>query len=173
MEKTTYLSTENVFKRGVSDQTLAEMCWVNLGIKLINSSEMSERVCKACGRKIRNASELFSLIKREINVPAAKQDAMVKRQLPTTVSSPERSPVVKKILKVSEGEAPSRRSTFGKPAARKTLFHKENVENAEETSCAKHMMSNETMDPLSALNVDHPVEKRRLKPKSLPFTLVA
>ena len=172
MEKVTYLSTENVFKLSKrkdcdGSQTLAEMCSVYLGVELINSSELSDRVCKACGRRIRNASELLSVITRDINtIHAAKQDTITKRQLPTTVSSPERSPAVKKVLKISESEAPSRRSTFRKPAARKTLFDKENVENVEETSSGEHVGSKTTMDPLlSALNVDHLVEKKTTQAK--------
>ncbi len=106
MEKVTYPSTENVFKLSKrkdcdGSQTLAEMCSVYLGVELINSSELSDRVCKACGRRIRNASELLSVITRDINtLHAAKQDTITKRQLPTTVSSPERSPAVKKVLTI-------------------------------------------------------------------------
>ncbi len=39
--------------------------------------------------------------RRDINtLHLAKQDTITKRQLPTTVSSPERSPAVKKVLKI-------------------------------------------------------------------------
>ena len=106
MEKVAYLSTENVIKLSKrkdcdGSQTLAETCSVYLGVELINSSELSDRVCKACGRRIRNASELLSVITRDINtLHLAKQDTITKCQLPTTVSSPDRSPAVKKVLKI-------------------------------------------------------------------------
>ncbi len=95
-----------------------------------------------------------------------RREARHNNKTPTTVSSPERSPAVKKVLKISESEAPSRRNTFRKPAARKTLFDKENVENVEETSSGEHVGSKTTMDPLlSALNVDHLVEKKTTQAK--------
>ena len=45
----------------------AELCSVHLGIEVSSSSHLSDLVCKPCERKIRNASELIAIIKRDIN----------------------------------------------------------------------------------------------------------
>ena len=108
IEKRSYISTENLFKSSrkkgkVSDETLAELCWLDLVVEVSSSTELSDRVCKPCGQKIRNASELTAVIKQDINaVPKLNEDTVVKRQLPTTVLSPKRSPVAKKAFRSSK-----------------------------------------------------------------------
>jgi predicted NUDIX family phosphoesterase len=110
-EKTSYISTENLFKASKregceTDFSLAELC-PKIGLKVERSAEVSERVCKACERKIRNAYELYnfirSSIKREIeanvSLPAQQGDddaSRFKRLLPSTVSSPDRMLVLGK-----------------------------------------------------------------------------
>ena len=80
----------------------------------------------------------------------------VKRQLPTTVSSPERSPAVKKVLKVTEIDVPSGRES----TAKKSLFGKENVESDSASTSGRQVGT--TIDPLlSALNVDSLLEKKK------------
>ena len=62
-------------------QTLAEMCSVYLGVELINSSKLSDRVCKACGRRIRNTSELLSVIKLACSQTHICKQAIIKRDI--------------------------------------------------------------------------------------------
>ena len=90
-EKMCYISTENLIKSSKEKgKILAKLCLLHLGIEVSSSTELSDRVCKSCGQKIRNACELISIIKRSINaVPGSNKDTVVKRQLPTTVLSPE------------------------------------------------------------------------------------
>ena len=130
LEKVNYVSTGNLFKPSNrkdcdGSQTLAEMCSKWLGVEVTKSPELSDRVCKPCGRKIRNASELCSFIQQGRNTLDVVEVTTVKRQLPTAVSSPERSPAVKKILKVTELDVPSGRES----TAKRSLFGKENVES--------------------------------------------
>ena len=85
MEKVS-ISTENVFKLSKrkdcnGSQTLAEMCSVYLGVELINSSKLSDRVCKACGRRIRNTSELLSVIKLACSQTHICKQAIIKRDI--------------------------------------------------------------------------------------------
>jgi hypothetical protein len=59
------VSTENLFKpsmrKGVKERcTLAEMC-LAIGIPILMHKDFSTRVCKPCGRKIRNANECYNL----------------------------------------------------------------------------------------------------------------
>ena len=57
IEKISYISLDNLFKsRKRNDydngKTLVELCSVHLGIEVSSSLELSDRVCKQCGRKI-------------------------------------------------------------------------------------------------------------------------
>ena len=70
---------------------------------------LSERVCRPCGRKIRNTAELHSFIEKGVSNTNVEEDLHCeavedrsKRQLPTTIS-PERSDIRKKRLE-SDGE---------------------------------------------------------------------
>ena len=114
-----------------------------MGMEVTSSSELSDPVCKPCGRKIRNASELFTFIRGEINaLPVANEElSRFKRQLPTTVLSPERSPLMKKVKRISEDEL-SRPRTLAKPALRKALFAKENLQNPAVVSEKKNKDGN-------------------------------
>ena len=84
---------------------------------------MSERVCRPCGRKIRNAAELYSSIEKAVSNTNVEEDlhqeAMEDRHLPTTIT-PERSDIRKKRLE-SDGEQLEKKSP-GKVNSRKTLF---------------------------------------------------
>ena len=88
-EKMSYISTENLINStGEKGETLAELCFLNSEIEVSPSTELSDRVCKSCVQK--NASRLISMIKRGINaVPESNKDTLVKRQLSTSVLSPE------------------------------------------------------------------------------------
>ena len=130
-KKTTYVSTENLFqsKREGSEcnKTLAELC-SQMGLHVANSTALSDRVCRPCGRKIRNAFQLYTFIKGSLenalsqdtpSQDSASEDstsARFKQLLPSSVSSPDRSPRPKK------GQ---RRSS----EAKKSLSFLENSEN--------------------------------------------
>ena len=88
---------------------------IELGFLPRKSADTSDRVCKACARKVRNAHELFSCIRNALaNEEASREKdenytdgkdtnaSRIKRQLPTTVCSPERSPQTKKVAKITE-----------------------------------------------------------------------
>lgn len=105
-EKTSYVSSENLFKtsnkKDLNEKTLGALC-VEFGISVHRNSELSERVCKSCARKIRNTNQLYTFISTSINLVNSKVEAEVKatdrikRLLPTTVCSPERSPQARKV----------------------------------------------------------------------------
>ncbi|CAB4010798.1 Hypothetical predicted protein [Paramuricea clavata] len=71
-EKTSYVSSEQLFKppyrKDCSEKTLCELL-TELNIFVERKAELSERVCKSCGRKIRNANGLFAWIISLVNVP--------------------------------------------------------------------------------------------------------
>ena len=88
---------------------------IELGFLPRKSADTSDRVCKACARKVRNAHELFSCSKNALaNEKASREKdenytdgkdtnaSRIKRQLPMTVCSPERSPQTKKVAKITE-----------------------------------------------------------------------
>ena len=105
---------------------------------------LSERVCHPCARKIRNLRKLFV----EINNATSHDEAEVedlsnvtrsKRQLPTSVFIPERSPPNKKVTRTnSEKEVPS---------FRKSLFseaHKQHKQD-EPSNCSENQSTNEDL----------------------------
>ena len=113
--KTSYISTQNLFKvskrEGCQNVTLAELC-SKIGLKIDRSDMLSDRVCHACGRKIRTAFQLYNF--SYSNLERKKETAVIevtndlgrfKRLLPTTFSSPDRSPRARKGLKQVSGES--------------------------------------------------------------------
>ena len=78
-------------------------CCGSIGLRLTRNENLSERVCRPCARKIRNAAQLYSFIVRAVS------NTIVKRQLPTTIP-PQRSDVRKKRLE-SNGEQLAKSST--------------------------------------------------------------
>ena len=175
IEKVSYVSSENLFKLSQRkdcdrSKTLAQMVEV-MGMEVSSSPKLSDRVCKPCGRKIRNVSELFTFIRREINaLPVANEElSRFKRQLPTTVLSPERSPLMKKVQRISEDEL-SRHRTLAKPTLRKALFAKENLQKPAVVSEKKENKDGDNVaadNILSALNIDELVEKKTMKVKTV------
>ena len=85
---------------------LANACGL-LGLRVVKCPDLSERVCRPCGRKISNAVENISFIKQNLVYPDLKSVAdssrssppRQKRLLPTTVT-PERSSTKIKKAKV-------------------------------------------------------------------------
>ena len=89
---------------------------IELGFLPRKSADTSDRVCKACARKVRNAHELFSCIKNALaNEEASREKdenytdgkdtnaSRIKRQLPIRLFVlPERSPQTKKVAKITE-----------------------------------------------------------------------
>lgn len=110
------LSTENLFKpsnkKGIEGQILAQVL-EQVGIEVTRNSKLSERLCKPCASKIRRACEGMTFVSRTLNVVNPKFVAVntcsestdchprSKRALPSSVSTPERSPGAKKMQKVS------------------------------------------------------------------------
>ena len=101
-------SFENLFLPSAKEESvgliLAE-CWGSIGFPLTRDENLSERVCRSCGRKIRNAAELYSFIEQAIcSTRVADEDLnckdsedQCKRQLPTTLT-PERIDTKKLII---------------------------------------------------------------------------
>ena len=93
------ISTEKLYQESNRDgsrgEILASMC-ENIGVIFVKSPNLSERVCNPCARKIRNLCKLFAEIKNAISQDEAKVEQVnvsrSKRQLPTSVSTPDRSP---------------------------------------------------------------------------------
>ena len=111
-KKTSHISTQNLFKvpkrEGFANETLAEMC-SKIGLTIERSGSLSDRVCHACGRKIRNVCELFNFIRRNLqkekesstSTDSSDSSLRFKRLLPTTISSPDRSPRKRKGQKTN------------------------------------------------------------------------
>ncbi len=90
----------NLQGKRVQEQFWQIICCSSIGFPLLKCQSLSERVCRGCGRKIRNAAEFYYFIKTAVTssnataFPAANCESTVekistKRQLPTTVT-PER-----------------------------------------------------------------------------------
>ena len=65
----TRASFENLFSKSArkeSPGTVLADCCSSMGFPLIKSPSVSERVCRSCGRKIRNASELYGFIQTAV-----------------------------------------------------------------------------------------------------------
>ena len=69
-------SFENLFKPSGREDSknlvLADAC-ESIGFKLNRSKTLSDRVCKPCGRKIRNAAELYKFLKEAVAQNTVKE----------------------------------------------------------------------------------------------------
>ena len=125
--KNSYISTQNLFKVSkregcIQGLTLAELC-SHIGLEIEKSDTFSDRVCHACGRKIRNAFDFYTFIAS--NLKRGKDNSAVMevddrsgrftRLLPTTISSPDRSPQARK----------GKKATGQKSSAKKFLSFKD------------------------------------------------
>ena len=83
----------------------------------MKSPRLSKRVCHPCARKIRNLHKLFVEIKNATSQDEAELEdyndaTRSKRQLPTYVSTPDRSPSNRKVSRTNRGEVPSSRKSL-------------------------------------------------------------
>ena len=98
-------------------------CCGSIGLRLTRNENLSERVCRPCARKIRNAAQLYSFIEKAASNTIVEEDFhweavedRSKRQLPSTIT-PERN--------VSNLAVNSwKKKTPGKVNSRETLFAK-------------------------------------------------
>ena len=91
---------------GFQDGTLSKIC--------SKIDTLSDRVYHACARKIRNAFELYNFIYSSLQKEKATEVSgdlsRCKRLLPTTASSPDRSPQTRKGHKASRENSASKKS---------------------------------------------------------------
>ena len=132
-------SFENLFKpsrrQESQDLILAEGC-ESISFKLQRSETLSEGVCRPCGRKIRNAAELYNFVKELVSLTLAKGENTVaasaddshedshriKRQLPSTVT---------KKFHQEENEKESEGANTCQKSSRKSLFSEKSKELPE------------------------------------------
>ena len=96
--------TENLFQplkqKGSIGVVLAKQC-ENIGLTLKQCEGKSDRVCSACGRKIRTLHQLYSFVARALYSDSQATDVCGEERSKccpptcTSVSSPERSPVTR------------------------------------------------------------------------------
>ena len=113
-------SFENLFSpsgRVESAGLILAHCCGSIGLRLTRNENLSERVCRPCARKIRNAAQLYSFIEKGVSNTVVEEDLhweavedRSKRQLPTTIT-PERSDVRKKRLEF-DGEQLKEKKTW-------------------------------------------------------------
>ena len=79
LKKNSYISTQNLFKVSkregcILGLTLAELC-SHIGLEIEKSDTFSDRVCHACGRKIRNAFDFHTFIRFTSNLKREKDNS--------------------------------------------------------------------------------------------------
>ena len=89
------IGTENLFQPSKQKGSIGVVLAKQVGLKVTRSASISDRVCAACGRKIRNMHQLFCFVASALQDPETEIQERFKRCLSTSVSSPERSPVNK------------------------------------------------------------------------------
>ena len=105
-----HIGTENLFQpskqKGSFGVILAKLC-ESVGLPVKYCEDKSDRVCSSCGRKIRNLHQLFSFVSSALinfdNENSDSSEERLKRCLPTSVSSPDRSPLSRKTQKQVHG----------------------------------------------------------------------
>ena len=122
------MSFENLFSPSGREESagliLAECCGL-IGFPLTRDENFSERVCRSCGCKIRNAAELYSFIQQAVcstrddeDLNCKNLDDRCKRQLSTTITP--KGSNTKKQLFGTHGKR-NQKST-GKVNSKKALF---------------------------------------------------
>ena len=115
-----HIATENLFQpskqKGSFGVILAKLC-ESVGLPVKYCEDKSDRVCSSCGRKIRNLHQSFSFVSSALinsdNENSDSSEERFKRCLPTSVSSPDRSPLSRIIL--VRGQITSAHGDFGVP----------------------------------------------------------
>ena len=119
LEKSMRISTANLFQPSTqagcqNNDTLADLC-SRIGLDVVKSSTLSERVCQSCARKVRNAVQLYEFIASSLRNTGEPQSKIsnfssgeesprrFERLLPTSISSPQPSPQPKKGHKRNAG----------------------------------------------------------------------
>ena len=168
-----HIGTENLFhpskQKGSFGVILAKLC-ESVGLPVKYCEDKSDRVCSSCGRKIRNLHQLFSFVSSALinsdNENSDSREERFKRCLPTSVSSPDRSPLSRKIQKQvadrreeQEKEEEEARVNRKRAKSRKTLFH---ISGTDEEN-----LVGLSDDDLSLLNVDEFSNAKETKIKVL------
>ena len=104
-----HIGTENLFQpskqKGSLGVILAKLC-ESVGLPVKYCEDKSDRLCSSCGRKIRNPHQLFFFVSSTlINSDNENSDSSGEIQAlpPTSGSSPDRSPLSRKIQKQVHG----------------------------------------------------------------------
>lgn len=117
------VSSVNIFEKSsrqvFQGTILSDLLHKDAGIICEKLPNLSDRLCNACALKIKNTCYGLSFIRNTLNVPHPtliderekeneKSNATIeirtKRTLPTTVSTPERSPNQKKVARTDNGD---------------------------------------------------------------------
>ena len=135
------MSFENIFsllRREESVRLILAECCGSTGFPLMRVENFSERVCRYCGRKIRNAAELYNFIEQAVCSTRVNEDLnckdledRCKRQLPTTIM-PERSNTKKQLIRTDDKR--NQKST-GKVNSKKALFSDANQWRNHQNRC--------------------------------------
>ena len=113
---------------GFQDGTLSEIC--------SKIDTLSDCVCHACARKIRNAFELYNFIysslQKEKAIEVSGDLSRCKRLLPTTASPPDRSPQTRKGHKASRENSASKKSQLPPPSSTSNNITSNTLEEIQE-----------------------------------------
>ena len=164
------IATENLFQasnqKGIVGVVLAKLC-EDVGLKVAVSTTSSDRVCSTCARKIRNMHQLYSFVATALGKNEGDEIySRFKRCLPTSVSSPERSPAPRKVKKNTEQtsapkregdqDCPSEGSKRQKSRTKKSLFSPNSEEDQDSANVSSALENSDW--GLGLLNVDDIVE---------------
>ena len=183
-DKICTIATENLFipskkKECIGKATLAEMC-NTMGIQVNKSEQLSSRVCRPCARKIRTANECLTFIHSRIESESllppkdftnpTSSPVRFKRLLPTTVSTPERSPRPPKQTFAPKSRA-KKSLTLSLEAQAETENNDNNMKshsNGNEPIVSTSTDRHDIDEPvLSALNVEELVGKSSTEIKTV------
>ena len=113
------VSFENIFKpsrrQESLDLILADAC-ESIGFKLVRSKNLSDRVCRPCGNKIRNAFELYNFVKKAVSLSQAKEEIIVAEPVSDAESDDDRR--IKRQLPSTERQKGFRQRKYIKPKER-------------------------------------------------------
>ena len=163
------IATENLFQasnqKGIVGVVLAKLC-EDVGLKVAVSTTSSDRVCSTCARKIRNMHQLYSFVATALGKNEGDEIYSRFKRLPTSVSSPERSPAPRKVKKNTEQtsapkregdqDRPSEGSKRQKSMTKKSIFSRNSEEDQDSANVSSALENSDW--GLGLLNVDDIVE---------------